>query len=413
MENLSLVELNKLIQKTLKTHMEPSYWVIAEISELRLNQKGHCYLELIENQENAVVAKVKATIWSYTYRNLSTWFQGITGQPLAEGMKILANVKISFHELYGFSLNIQDIDASYTIGEKEKQRQEVIKKLIQDGVFEMNKEHSLPLIPQRVAVISSPTAAGYGDFMQQIEENQYNYNVITELYSAIMQGSEAPQSIINALHKINKFDKFDLVVLIRGGGSQLDLECFDNYELCTHIAQFPLPVVTGIGHERDDTIADMVAHTKLKTPTAVAEFIIQGIAAYEASIDQEADNIAKTATFLLQNASLRLQSVESAIRISSQSSILNGNHHLQSTADQLKYQVQNIIDNHHNRLDKLEAVHKNLSPELILKRGYSISTINGKSLAKVKAKPGQKLKTYTHKQIIESSITKIKNNDEI
>jgi len=280
MDHLSLLELNKLIQDTLKNNLEPSYWIVAEIGELKVNQKGHCYLELLQNEESKVIARVRATIWSNTYRNLSTWFQGITGQPLAEGMKILANIKISFHELYGFSLNIQDIDASYTIGEKEKIRQEVINQLVNDGVFEMNKELTLPLVPQKVAVISSPTAAGYGDFMQHIDENPYAYRVNTKLYEAIMQGSEAPASIIQALHNVNEIGVYDLVVLIRGGGSQLDLACFDNYELCSHLAQFPLPVLTGIGHERDDTIADMVAHTKLKTPTAVAEFILQGLAAF-------------------------------------------------------------------------------------------------------------------------------------
>lgn len=411
MEHLSLFDLNKLVQKTLKNHLDPSYWVVAEIGELKTNQKGHCYLDLIENKDDAVIAKNKATIWSYTYRNLSTWFQGMTGEPLSEGMKILANVKVSFHELYGYSLNIQDIDASYTIGEREKQRKEIISQLVQDGVFDMNKENPLPLIPQRVAVISSPTAAGYGDFMQQLEDNQYNYNVFTELYSAIMQGPEAHQSIIDALHKINQTDKFDLVVLIRGGGSQLDLECFDNYELCSHIAQFPLPIITGIGHERDDTIADMVAHTKLKTPTAVAEFIIQGMAAFEGSVNQEAEFISKTATFLIQNASLKLQNVESAIRNNSKSVILKGNHQLHSIAEHLKYQVQNQVDNYSNHLDRLESLHNNLDPELILKRGYSIATIGGKSIYKTKAKPGQTLKTHTFNQIIESSITTIEEND--
>jgi exodeoxyribonuclease VII large subunit len=413
MEHHSLLDLNKLIQKSIKNHLDPSYWVVAEIGELRLNQKGHCYLELIENKDNAVVAKNKATIWSYTYRNLSTWFQGITGEPLSEGMKILANVKVSFHELYGFSLNIQDIDASYTIGERERLRKEVINQLVLDGVFDMNKENSLPLIPQRIAIISSPTAAGYGDFMQQLEDNQYNYKVVTELYSAIMQGPEAPESIIDALHKINLADNYDLAVLIRGGGSQLDLECLDNYEVCTHIAQFPLPIITGIGHERDDTIADMVAHTKLKTPTAVAEFIIQGMAAFEASINQEAEFISKTATFLIQNASLKLQNIGSGIRNNVQSGILKGNHQLQSTAEHLRYQAQNQIANYHNQLDSLEVLHNNLNPELILKRGYSITTINGKSTSKIKAKAGQKLKTYTSKQIIESSITTIKEHDKI
>lgn len=169
MESLSLLELNELVKQTLDSHLEPSYWVVAEIGEMRVNQKGHCYLELIQTDNDKVVAKARATIWSYTYRNLSTWFQGITGQPLAEGIKILANVKVSFHELYGFSLNIRDIDATYTLGEKERLRQEVINRLTKEGVIDMNKSLTLPLVPQRIAVISSPTAAGYGDFMQHLE----------------------------------------------------------------------------------------------------------------------------------------------------------------------------------------------------------------------------------------------------
>jgi exodeoxyribonuclease VII large subunit len=265
------------IQKTLKDNLEPSYWVVGEIGAMNVNQKGHCYLELVETKEDKLIAKSRATIWSYTYSNLSTWFQGITGQPLSEGMKILANVKVSFHELYGFSLNIQDIDANYTLGEKERLKQEVINKLIADGVYEMNKELSLPVVPQQVAVISSPTAAGYGDFITHVDNNNYAYRIHTHLFPAIMQGDEAPSSIIKALLEISATDVFDLVVLIRGGGSQLDLECFNDYDLCSHLAQFPLPVVTGIGHERDETIADMVAHTRQKTPTAVAEFIVQDL----------------------------------------------------------------------------------------------------------------------------------------
>ena len=413
MDHISLVELNKLIQDTLKNNLEPSYWIVAEIGELRVNQKGHCYLELLQNDDNKVVAKVKATIWSYTYRNLSTWFQGITGQPLTEGLKILANIKISFHELYGFSLNIQDIDASYTIGEKEKQRQEVINKLISEGVFDMNKEHSLPLVPQNIAIISSPTAAGYGDFLQHLDENPYGYAIKSKLYETIMQGADAPNSIIKALHKINKLDSYDLVVLIRGGGSQLDLECFDDYDLCSHLAQFPMPVITGIGHERDDTISDMVAHTKLKTPTAVAEFIIQGMASYEASINDEAMKISKIASFIVQNATTKLQSVASSIRLNAQSVVLNETHGLQRILQSIKHNTSKQIERQYNTIEKLEAEHNHLNPENTLRRGFSFSTVDGKPILGNLVASGQKLTTYSLNLKIESTITSVKKNGKI
>lgn len=413
MDHLSLIELNKLIQDSIKNNLEPSYWIVAEIGELSVNQKGHCYLELIQNEEGKVVAKVRATIWSYTYRNLSTWFHGITGQPLAEGLKIMANVKISLHELYGFSLNIQDINASYTIGEKEKIRQEVINQLISDGVFEMNKELVLPLVPQKIAVISSPTAAGYGDFLQHLDENPYGYNIATTLFDAIMQGSEAPESIIKALHRINEAGNYDLIVLIRGGGSQLDLECFDNYNLCSHLAQFPLPVITGIGHERDETIADMVAHTKLKTPTAVAEFIIQGVSSFEMLINDEATKISKMARFILQNASISLMSLGKTIRLHAQSVVINENHRLGSLREQIKNKAHRQIEQQVHKLEKVEAQHRNLNPENTFKRGFSFSTMDGESLMSKIAKPGEKLTTHSLNQLIESTITLVKKNGKI
>jgi len=351
MDHLSLTELNRLIQDSLKNNLEPSYWIVAEIGELRVTQQGHCYLELIQNENNKVVAKVRATIWSYTYRNLSTWFQGITGQPLTEGLKILANININLHELYGFSLNIKDIDANYTIGEKERIRQDIINKLVMDGVFEMNKELTLPLVPQKIAIISSPSAAGYEDFLRQIEENPYSYRVELTLFESIMQGSGAPESIIKAMHKINEVDNFDLLILIRGGGSQLDLECFNNYELCSHLAQFPLPVITGIGHERDETIADMVAHTKLKTPTAVAEFILQGILSYEVLINELASKIGKTASLKLQNAVTRLESINTTIRLRVQSVISSQSHRLGIIKEQLKYKAHQQIQQRDSIID--------------------------------------------------------------
>jgi exodeoxyribonuclease VII large subunit len=413
MDHLSLIELNKLIQDTLKNNLEPSYWIIAEIGELRVTQQGHCYLELLQNDNNKVVAKVRATIWSYTYRNLSTWFHGITGQPLAEGLKILANIKINLHELYGYSLNIQDIDASYTIGEKEKLRQEVINKLVSDGVFGMNKELTLPLVPQKIAVISSPTAAGYGDFIQHLNENPYGYTIDTTLFESIMQGSEAPESIIRALYRINETDDYDLIVLIRGGGSQLDLECFDNYELCSHLAQYPFPVITGIGHERDETIADMVAHTKLKTPTAVAEFIMQGLSSFEVLVNDEATKISKMASFLLQNTATRLMSIGTTIYTRAQSVVLNENHRLATLTEQLKHKAHLKIEQQDNKITLIESQHRHLNPANAFKRGFTFSTIAGASLLSNNAKRGKNLITYSLNQTIESTITAVKKNGKI
>ena len=413
MDHLSLVELNTLIQDTLQRHLATSYWVVAEIGELKVNQKGHCYLELVQNDNNRVIAKARATIWSYTYRNLSTWFQGITGQPLTEGLKILANVKISFHELYGFSLNIQDIDASYTIGEKERLRQEVINRLIKDGVMDINKQLTLPMVPQNIAVISAPTAAGYGDFIEHIEHNPYNYHIRTTLFKAIMQGDQAPQSIISVLHKINESKHYDLVVLIRGGGSQLDLNCFDDYNLCTHLAQFPIPIITGIGHERDETIADMVAHTKLKTPTAVAEFIIQGVASFENAIDDEANKIAKTAQYLWQNAALTLQNIAKSIYSNAKSSVLNENHQLSTRVDNIKNKARAQLIKHDNILEQITNKHQYLSPLYTFKRGYSFSSVEGKPIKGQKISKGQHMTTFSLDQIIESSISTVSKNDKI
>jgi len=413
MDHLSLVELNKLIQKTLKNNLETSYWVVAEIGQLSVNQKGHCYLELVENQNKRIVSKIKATIWSYTYSNLSTWFQGITGQPLAEGLKILANVKISYHELYGLSLNIQDIDATYTIGEREKQRQEIINKLLADGVMEMNKEQALPLVPQNIAIISSPTAAGYEDFSQYLNENSANYHIETTLFDAMMQGADAPAAIINALQKINRTSNIDLVVIIRGGGSQLDLECFDDYDLCSHIAQFPLPVISGIGHERDETIADLVAHTRLKTPTAVAEFIVQGIFSYETKINDAVSKISQLANTIIQTAASRIVHINSALKLRAQNITSNESHRLNTMRDLIRNNMRQQINLQLSQIDRIEDKHSHLDPKNAFNRGFSFTTFAGKSLLKNKISRGDKITTYSLNQILESSVITVNKNGKV
>ena len=277
-QKLTLSELNDQIRQIIEGAFPSSVWVIAEISELKENRNGHCYLELIEKHGNEIVARSRATIWSYTYRMLKPYFETTTGQLFTQGIKILVQVSVEFHSSFGLSLNIKDIDPVYTVGEMAMQRKEIIGRLQAEGVFEMNKELELPLVPQKIAVISSSTAAGYQDFMHQLDTNEYGFVFYTKLFQATMQGTETVPSVINALERIFQYeDFFDAVVIIRGGGAAVDLSSFDNYELAFNITQFPLPVITGIGHEKDDTIIDLVAHTRMKTPTAVAEFLIKGM----------------------------------------------------------------------------------------------------------------------------------------
>jgi exodeoxyribonuclease VII large subunit len=287
-ERLKLSELNGLVKKAISSNFAAPIWVIAEISELKSNRSGHCYLALIEKDENGdtVLAQARATIWSYTYRMLKPYFETTTGQQLVEGLKVLVSVSVEFHELYGYSLNIRDIDPTYTLGDMARRRLEIIARLKSDGVAEMNKELELPQVLQKIAVISSQTAAGYQDFVDQLVNNQQGYKFHVKLFPAIMQGNQAESSIIGALEQIYLYEGFfDAVVIIRGGGSQADLSCFDNYNLAYFITQFPLPVITGIGHEKDDSIVDLVAHTRLKTPTAVADFLIGSLFRFEQDLD--------------------------------------------------------------------------------------------------------------------------------
>jgi exodeoxyribonuclease VII large subunit len=425
MEHLSLYELSTTIAEVLAKNLEPSYWVVAEIGQLQTNQKGHCYLELVEKEDNQIKAKTRATIWSYTYRNLSTWFQGITGQSLKAGMKILFNATVQYHEVYGFSLNIRDIDAQYTLGERAKKRQEIIAQLQEDGVFEMNKELVLPVVPQKIAVISSETAAGFGDFMNQLENNEFGYAVHIELFNSVMQGDQAEASMISAMHQVfERAEQFDLLVIIRGGGASLDLDCFDRYELSSHIAQFPMPVITGIGHERDETIADMVAHTKMKTPTAVAEFIISGFRRFETDLLEKFSILSKSLNNTLEDESQMIDQLIFRFQRIARHSLNKEENKLNSQLKNLHFAQQNslrtqratfesfvqtlkraplILDKQANLLDHFEKELAVLDPENVLKRGYSIATIDGKNVNKLdKIAEDAKIIIMTSEREIES-----------
>jgi len=313
--NLLLSELNLLIRDTLQEAFPETVWVVAEISELKDNRSGHCYLDLIEKNEESdeITARARATIWSYTYRMLKPYFESTTGRLFTSGLKVRVRVSVEFHPLYGLSLNIKDIDPAYTIGDMARRRSEIINRLKAEGIFDMNKGLPLPEVPQKIAVISSATAAGYQDFVNQLENNSYGFVFYLKLFEAYMQGAEAAPSIIRALERIYRHgDFFDAVVIIRGGGAQADLSCFDTYELAMHVAQFPLPVFTGIGHEKDDTVVDMVAHTRLKTPTAVAEFLISGAVRFKENLNGLQEQMALKTNEILADEERYLQKTGTA-----------------------------------------------------------------------------------------------------
>jgi len=406
----SLYELTNLIKSTLENSLEPSYWVVAEIGDLKVNQKGHCYLELIDNQNGLARAKMRATIWSYSFRTIQYAFENQTGTSLKSGIKILCNVTVQYHELYGLSLNIREIDPLYTLGERERAKREVMNKLEKEGLFNLNKNLSLPIVPQRIAIISSKTAAGYGDFINQLEANPYHYSISHRIFEAIMQGDGAVKTIISQLEHIQKEkDSFDLIVLIRGGGSKMDLDCFDDYHLGKAIANTSLPVLTGIGHERDETIADLVAHTKLKTPTAVAEFIIQGFIQFESHLQTSFRKIGILARNLIEKQNDSLRNKQHAIQLLSKNIITKQSKVLDYLKETIQHNTNILLNKKRHEIEIFQNTIKHLNPENILAKGYSLTTMNKKIIKNPEQiTQGDKIETFTSDYLIESTVNHTK-----
>lgn len=411
MVHISLFELNSLIKKKLEEHLETSYWVIAEISELRENQKGHCYTELIEKEGNFIQAKIRANIWAYSYRTLKYKFLRSTGSELKSGLKILANVSINFHEVYGLSLTVNDIDPSFTVGEKSRQRQETIRKLQEDGFLDLNKDLELPKVPQRIAVISSETAAGYGDFMDQLKHNSYGFDFDITTFNSVMQGNEVFKSISNSLEKIRaQKDQFDLIAIIRGGGAQADLDSFDTYELAKIVAASPLPVFTGIGHERDETVVDLVAHTHLKTPTAVAEFIISGMNRFFSSLYDLNVRLDRAAREKISRAKDGVISLTHRLERASLHEVRNSGNQLETKIRQIDYSIQSRLMQERSKLKNLSDQVRLVDPKTIFERGYSLTLKNGRSIYKQEIELGDELTTKNEKNSIKSTVIQIEND---
>jgi exodeoxyribonuclease VII large subunit len=378
---LSLSELNALIHSAIANALPDLYWVIAEIIECKCNQKGHCYLDLVEKEEHKTVAQIRATIWSYEYGTLSRKFEAAAKTQLKQGIKVLLLVAINFHEVYGLSLNVKDIDPAYTAGEMAIRKREIIERLRKEGIIDLNKDLPLPLVPQRVAVISSPTAAGYGDFTGQLEKNPYGFRFHHTIFPALMQGEDSEKSIMAAFDSIStRKDKFDVVVIIRGGGSVADLSCFDNYAIAARIAHFGLPVITGIGHEKDDTVVDIVAHTKMKTPTAVAEFLISGVRSFDERISGIESGIGLYAERLLSEASSSLNLLTRRLSLLASHIVAAPQNRLDALGKNITGCLKQYFQLKGNRLSAAEQAVRLLDPVNVLKRGYSITRYKGKSV---------------------------------
>lgn len=379
---ISLYELNNRIKGVIRNSLSDTYWIRAEMSDVRVNQNsGHCYLEFIEKDSSGrnIVAKARAVIWANTFHLLRTYFESSTKQPFASGLKVLVSVSIEFHELYGFSLVVHDIDPSYTLGDQAMNRAAILKQLTDDGVLTMNKELDLSVPANRIAVISSPTAAGYEDFCDQLSNNEYGLAFYVKLFPAIMQGDRAESSIISALEKIyDNLDNFDIVVVIRGGGATSDLSCFDSYLLAASVAQFPLPIVTGIGHERDETVLDVVAYQRAKTPTAVAEYLISIGCSELVELDNLHFNLISTINQLMQDEAIKLQSYDTRVSFVLKSWQKEQDSKLETLKVNLKRSVQQLIKDDMSTISSLDKHLQLLSPQNIMKKGYSLTLMNGK-----------------------------------
>lgn len=383
MEKYSLKELCDWIQEIVENDLPNRYWVCAEIASMSV--RGHCYMELVEKAENGILAaKVRATCWSNVYHLLSAYFLQETGQSLHTGLQVMLEVSVEYHAVYGLSLNVWNIDPTYTLGDLAKQRQVTIQQLTEDGVMDLQKALQIPSLPRRVAVISSADAAGYGDFCDQLKHNRFGFKFHVQLYPAVVQGDTAARSVVQALNSIAALEEeWDVVVIIRGGGASTDMSCFDDYNLASHCAQFPLPIIAGIGHTRDVSVVDMVVHTSVKTPTAAAEWLIERVA----------EQVERVGSLML-----RLQRA-------TQNAVSREKNRLLLYEQQIFNAVRGKAVRERGKLDLWMKTIELHSPERIFKMGYSLTMVNGKLVrSQSEVNEGDVLETHLHDGVIQSVV---------
>ena len=394
-----------MVRESIELSMPDEYWVEAELSECR-ESRGHCYMELIQKDELSAtpVAKAPAKCWANKWLTIRPYFERITGQQLHAGMKVLLKVYPQFHEAYGFSWIVSDIDPTYTLGDMARKRQEIIQKLKAEGVFDLQKELQLPMFCQRIAVISSQTAAGYGDFCNQLADNPYGFQFETQLFPAIMQGEGVEQSIIAALEHIYN-EPFDCVVIIRGGGATSDMSGFDTLALAENVANFPIPIITGIGHDRDESILDMLSHTRVKTPTAAAAFLISHLKEVLDIINGSQELITRYAQQKLSTLNSQLSTLSESIPRLFSLVKTRQEAKIDSLWIKIPMLLERKLTGDTHRLQLIEERLKALDPTLLLARGYSITMHNGRAVRDAsQLPPGAEIETRLAKGKITSVV---------
>ena len=404
---LTLYELNTLVREAIASAMDRDYWVEAELSEVR-EVRGHCFMELVQKDlfSPTPVARASAKCWKTTWTRIRPRFEAITGQPLRPGMKVMLLVHPDFHEAYGFSWIVSDVDPTYTLGDMARKRMEIVNQLKAEGVFDLQKGLPLPLFSQHIAVISSENAAGYGDFCSQLSNNDYGFSFMPVLFAAVMQGDGVEQSIVAALNAINaEADRFDVVVIIRGGGATADMSGFDTLLLAENVANFPLPVITGIGHERDECVLDMVSHTRVKTPTAAAALLVDNLAQVWAHVTDCQRTITQLVGQRMASEPSRLDRLSTRLTTLIHDRLTHEQFRLSSLATSLKPAAEYVLTTHRNHLERLALRAKSLDPQLLLRRGYSITTIGGKAVRDASLlKSGDEIVTQLEKGSVHSVV---------
>ena len=402
----TLFDLNEHLRRVVALNFQQPLWITAEIAQLG-QSRGHFYLQLVQKgEDDTLLAQAAAVLWAQDhrrlYRTLGLQLDGV----LREGLEVKMCIRVNFHEQYGFKLHIIDLDPAHTLGQLERQRRQVIQTLRQSGLLDRNGELPLPIVLQRIAVVTSEGAAGFQDFREQLQQNPFGYRFHCQLFNAAVQGKNAEAELLASLGQVaDRAQEFDCIVVVRGGGARLDLAAFDGLALSQYVAQMPVPVLTGIGHDVDETVLDMVAHTALKTPTAVADFLIQHHLFFENALQRQADQIALASQYQLKISTLELERVESTVRWASRDRLQRAARQLDQWSEQLPGLAIRLLRNHQRQLAQMEALCTALQPEQVLRRGYSLTLKNGKTITSSAAvAPGDELETRLREGVVWSQV---------
>ena len=448
----TLQQVVRSIKKTLEDRYTQTYWVKAEMHKLNKYPSGHAFPELVQKDENKIVAQITGTIWKQQLERINTKFIEVVKEPLREGTTLLLLVKINYSETFGLGLQILDIDPSFSLGELQKQREETLRKLAKEGLLNLNQKLHFPLLPKRVAIISADSSKGLSDFLQVLQENEKSYFIFTHLFNAYLQGDVAVQSIISALKKIKRVkDHFDIVIIVRGGGAEVGMTCYNNYDLCKAIAEFPLPVLTGIGHSTNLNVAEMVSFRNEITPTKLAEFLLQTFREFEQEtkrlnremiahslqlidktkqdfngqvrvfkhaslrftdslkneLNQQIIELKNTTRYFLKNENDTVLSLKNDYRIVTKEIITAERNTLSLISKPIKGSLLHFFERKESDLEQLEKTINILNPSNVLQRGYSLTLLNGKILsAKNKPKKGDLIESKTNSLTLFSRVEK-------